>query len=64
MARLRSALRWFFVLCTFAALAPAARAQLHIEITGATAQRTPVAVVPFAGETALQDGITSIVRVR
>jgi TolB protein len=43
--------------------AGAARAQLSIEITGATAQRTPVAVAPFAGEAALgPTTITSIVR--
>ncbi len=40
----------------------AARAQLQIEITGATAQRTPIAVVPFAGEAGLSGSITSIVR--
>jgi TolB protein len=42
--------------------AAAARAQLQIEITGATAQRTPIAVVPFAGEAALGNSITGIVR--
>ncbi len=45
----------------FSARRPRARSS-QIEITGATAQRTPVAVVPFAGEAALQGGITSIVR--
>ena len=34
-------------------LALPARAQLSIEITGAGAQRIPVAFVPFAGEGAL-----------
>jgi len=37
-------------------------AQLSIEITGAGAQRIPVAIAPFAGEGALPPGITSIVR--
>jgi TolB protein len=42
--------------------APLARAQLSIEITGGGEQRTPIAVVPFAGEAALSPSITSIVR--
>src|SRR3982751_7129168 len=41
---------------------PAAHAQLSIEITGAGAQRIPIAVVPFAGESALPPGISTIVR--
>src|SRR3982751_3836419 len=41
---------------------PAAHAQLSIEITGAGAQRIPVAIVPFAGENALPPGMSSIVR--
>src|SRR4051812_46524935 len=40
-----------------------ASAQLAIEITGAGAQRIPVAIVPFAGEGSLPGGgITPIVR--
>ena len=39
-----------------------ARAQLSIEITGGGEQRTPIAIVPFAGEAALAPSITSIVR--
>ncbi|MGQ0547981.1 MAG: Tol-Pal system beta propeller repeat protein TolB [Betaproteobacteria bacterium] len=39
-----------------------ARAQLSIEITGAGAQRIPIAIVPFAGEAALGAGISGIVR--
>jgi TolB protein len=39
-----------------------AQAQLSIEITGGGEQRTPIAIVPFAGETALSPSITSIVR--
>jgi TolB protein len=42
--------------------ASSARAQLAIEITGATAQRTPIAIAPFAGEAALGPSITGIVR--
>ena len=42
------------------AAAPA-RAQLAIEITGAGAERIPIAIVPFAGEAAL-GGISAIVR--
>jgi TolB protein len=45
------------------AVARLASAQLAIEITGAGAQRIPVAIVPFAGEASLPGGgITSIVR--
>jgi TolB protein len=55
--------RWLW-LCGLIVLfaASTARAQLSIEITGATAQRTPIAIVPFAGEAALGPGISSIVR--
>src|SRR5918911_3875871 len=42
--------------------AAAAHAQLAIEITGAGAQRIPIAIVPFAGENALPPGISTIVR--
>ncbi len=42
--------------------APRAHAQLSIEITGAGANRIPIAIVPFAGEAALPPGVTSIVR--
>src|SRR5215208_5700489 len=41
---------------------PLARAQLSIEITGAGAQRIPIAIVPLAGEKALPPGLSSIVR--
>jgi len=40
----------------------AARAQLSIEITGAGAQRIPIAIVPFPGEAAAPGGITPIIR--
>jgi TolB protein len=40
----------------------AAHAQLAIEITGAGAQRIPIALPPFAGETALAPTISAIVR--
>jgi TolB protein len=42
--------------------APLATAQLSIEITGAGAQRMPIAIARFPGEEALGSGITSIVR--
>ncbi len=53
-----------FTLFLLLALAAAtARAQLSIEITGAGAQRIPIAVVPFAGEAVLgQTTITQVVR--
>ena len=41
---------------------PHAGAQLSIEITGAGAQRIPIAIVPFAGEAALGSAISGIVR--
>ena len=41
---------------------PLARAQLAIEITGAGAQRIPIAIVPLAGEKVLPPGISTIVR--
>src|SRR5258706_15966686 len=40
----------------------AAHAQLAIEITGAGAQRIPLAIVPLAGEKALPPGISALVR--
>ena len=55
--------RWFFFLAfAAAAFAPAATAQLSIEITGGGGNRLPIAIVPFAGEGAVPPGITSIVR--
>jgi TolB protein len=42
--------------------AATAAAQLSIEITGAGGQRLPIAIAPFAGEGALGQGISSIVR--
>ena len=42
--------------------ATTAGAQLSIEITGAGGQRIPIAIAPFAGEGALGQGITAIVR--
>jgi TolB protein len=47
-----------FLLC----FATAAAAQLSIEITGAGATRIPIAIAPFAGEGALAQGISTIVR--
>jgi TolB protein len=55
--------RWFWLIGLVMMLAvTAARAQLSIEITGAGAQRIPIAIVPFAGENALGQGVTGIVR--
>jgi TolB protein len=44
------------------AAASSATAQLSIEVTGAGAQRLPIAIAPFAGEGALSTGISAIVR--
>ena len=44
------------------AVARLATAQLSIEITGAGAQRIPVAIVPFPGEASLGGGVTPIIR--
>ena len=44
------------------AVARLATAQLSIEITGAGAQRIPVAIVPFPGESTLGGGVTPIIR--
>jgi TolB protein len=52
----------FFLAVIFSLASAAAGAQLSIEITGAGAQRTPIAIVPFAGETAVGTGLTAIVR--
>ena len=51
---------WWFLMLTFASAS--AWAQLAIEITGAGAQRTPIAVVPFAGENALPPSLSAIIR--
>ena len=55
MARLLAAL-------LLSCIALSAPAQLAIEITGAGAQRVPIAIVPFAGETALGPSLSAIVR--
>lgn len=39
-----------------------ARAQLRIDVTGVGAHQIPVAIVPFAGETALPQSITEVVK--
>ncbi|MCK9990022.1 MAG: Tol-Pal system beta propeller repeat protein TolB [Rugosibacter sp.] len=41
---------------------PTAHAQLRVEITGAGANRLPVAIADFAGERAISQAITSVVR--
>lgn len=55
-------MRFFLALIATLCICGAARAQLSIEITGAGAQRLPVAIVPFAGEGGLPAGISAIVR--
>lgn len=55
-------MRFFLALIATFCLFGAARAQLSIEITGAGAQRLPIAIAPFAGEGGLPAGISSIVR--
>src|SRR5580765_5076108 len=47
------------LLLSFAA---SAGAQLSIEVTGAGSTRIPIAIAPFAGEGALAQGISAIVR--
>src|ERR687895_1839893 len=58
----RVASRWLWLCGLLVLAASGARAQLQIEITGATAQRSPVAIAPFAGEAALGNSLTGIVR--
>ena len=52
----------FLLAVMFSLVSAAAGAQLSIEITGAGAQRTPIAIVPFAGEAAVGTSLTAIVR--
>ena len=53
----------FALLCAvvLASAAPAARAQLKIEITGAGASQSPIAVVPFAGEDRIAQALTPVI---
>jgi hypothetical protein len=52
-----------FLACTVGlALASAARAQLTVEITGAGANRLPVAIAEFTGERTVGQALTSVVR--
>jgi TolB protein len=53
-------LQYFWMLLLLCAALPA-RAALDIEIVGAGEHQTPVAIVPFAGEGSLAQGISSIV---
>ena len=55
-------MRLLFAVLLFLAAASSATAQLSIEVTGAGAQRLPIAIAPFAGEGALSTGISAIVR--
>jgi len=52
----------FLLAVIFFLLAAPAGAQLSIEITGAGAQRTPIAIVPFANEASAGTSLTAIVR--
>src|SRR6185369_10879389 len=55
--------RRLFLSFVLALAAPGASAQLVFDITPGTQQRTPIAIVPFAGETALgPTAISAIVR--
>jgi TolB protein len=54
-------LRHLFII-TLLLAAFGARAQLAIEITGAGANRIPVAIAAFEGEAAVPQGLTSVVR--
>jgi TolB protein len=52
-----------FLACTVGlALASAARAQLTVEITGAGANRLPIAIAEFTGERTVAQALTSVVR--
>ena len=59
--RLRSTLAWLTLLLGLC-LAPLTSAQLSIEITGAGAQRIPIAVADFGGEAGLARALTTVVR--
>ena len=51
-----------FAFCLLLLTAFAARAQLTIEISGAGANRIPVAIASFEGESALPQSVTAVVR--
>jgi TolB protein len=56
-------IRWPLLLAVAILLSSSvAQAQLSIEITGAGAQRIPLAIAPFPGEASLAGGITPIVK--
>ncbi len=60
MTRFAFGIHWLFaLLCLLAA--SAARAQLTIEIVGGGATTIPIAIVPFAGESAYPLGVTGVV---
>ncbi len=56
------AMRQFAAALVLFAAAFGASAQLSIEVTGAGANRIPIAIVPFAGEGSIAPGISTIVR--
>ncbi len=56
-------LRWLAADCSAAPpLRAPAQAQLSIEITGAGANRLPVAIADFSGERGIAQALTSVVR--
>ncbi len=55
-------MKFLLTLLAFVAFSGAARAQLSIEITGAGAQRIPIAIASFPGEASLPAPISAIVR--
>jgi len=49
------------VLLALAIIASPAQAQLSIEITGGGGNQIPIAILPFAGESQLQPGVTDVI---
>jgi TolB protein len=60
MNRSRSRINWMLALLCLV-VASAARAQLTIEIVGGGATTIPIAIVPFAGESAYPLGVTGVI---
>jgi len=54
----------FFLACAVCVglAIPSAHAQLRVEITGAGANRLPIAIADFSGERAIAQGLTSVIR--
>ncbi|MBL8458923.1 MAG: Tol-Pal system protein TolB, partial [Zoogloea sp.] len=60
--RILSFLRGSATACVLVLASTLAQAQLSIEITGAGANRMPVAIASFEGEQALPRAVTDVVR--